>query len=104
MKISEQFDYAEQAPDAFNSTPVCEFTMICIQTTIQNILHELSFPFQERSKKKKLTVITPNSFNQAELKRKTGNHMPIYTTLVITLPSVEGAYCKYCCYETHHCL
>lgn len=33
------------------NTPVCEFTMIRIQTTIQNILHEFSLPFQEREKK-----------------------------------------------------
>lgn len=54
--------------------------------------------------KKILTVIISNSFNQAELKRKMRNHMPIYKTLVIILPSVEGAHCKYCCSETYHCL
>lgn len=57
-----------------------------------------------RKGKKILSVITSNSFNEAELNRKMRNHMPIYKTLVITLPSVEVAYCKYCCSETHHCL
>lgn len=48
IKISMQFDYAEQASDAFNSTPLA---IICIYTTIQNILRELSLTFQEREKK-----------------------------------------------------